>query len=174
MKRVYLSFPIRGQEDTVFERNDIYKKWASKQFPGYEIYSPIDENHIGEKELKTHTDISETARYMGKDIEAVILSDIVVLFPGHENSNGCKVEKFTAQTYGKIVEEYDYYLTDDLLFKVMFRYASRHKEDTEIVSKLNDDIIELRKAYHKRRDSNGKARIELYLIADEIRDGDKF
>ena len=173
MKRVYLSFPIRGQEDTVFERNEKYKKWASKEFPGFEIYSPIDENHIGETELKTHCDPKETARYMGKDIEAVILSDIVVLFPGYEKSRGCTVEKCAAETYDKIVEEYDYYLSNDILLKVMSEYASRHSENTELIEKLTGDIMELRKTYHKIRNYGGQTRIELYVITDDIMNEDK-
>ena len=38
---------------------------------------------------------------MGRDIEQVILCDALFLCKGWENSRGCKIEKYTAELYGK-------------------------------------------------------------------------
>ena len=103
-KKIYISLPIAFQEDTVFERNQnakdyLYKKYGEK----YEWVSPIDLNHIDDDALGNHLAIEKTAYYMGKDIEQVILCDAILMCPGWENSKGCKVEKMTAETYGKEV-----------------------------------------------------------------------
>lgn len=101
LKKIYISLPIANQEDTVYERNNEACKYAINL--GYEAVSPIDGNHISEDDLKTHTQLERTAYYMGRDIEQVILCDAILMCPGWENSKGCKVEKFTAETYSKEV-----------------------------------------------------------------------
>lgn len=102
-KKIYLSLPIAGHEDTVLELNEEYKEVIKENFPDWDIYSPIDENGIGEAELKDHTQLERTAFYMGKDIEAVILCDAIAMGPGWGDSKGCRVEKYTAEIYGKEV-----------------------------------------------------------------------
>ena len=102
-KKIYISLPIAFQEDTVYERNDAAKEYLKKKYKKYEWVSPIDSNHIDDEALGNHLAIERTAFYMGKDIEQVILCDAILMCPGWENSKGCKVEKFTAETYGKEV-----------------------------------------------------------------------
>ena len=100
-KKIYISLPIAFQEDTVYERNNDAKQYVRNNYPEYEIVSPIDTNHIDDEALGNHLQIEKTAYYMGRDIENVILCDAILMCPGWENSKGCKVEKFTAETYGK-------------------------------------------------------------------------
>ena len=38
--------------------------------------------------------------YMGKDIEQLMNCDIMIQMNGWENSKGCRVENFVADTYG--------------------------------------------------------------------------
>jgi len=102
-KKIYISLPIAFHEDTVYERNDEAKKYIKEHFKGCTWHSPIDENHIDDEALGNHLVIERTAYYMGRDIEQVILCDAILMCPGWENSKGCKVEKFTAETYGKEV-----------------------------------------------------------------------
>ena len=102
-KKMYISLPIAFQEDTVYERNDAAKEYLRKKYKKYEWVSPIDSNHIDDEALGNHLAIERTAFYMGRDIEQVILCDAILMCPGWENSKGCKVEKFTAETYGKEV-----------------------------------------------------------------------
>ncbi len=100
-KTIYISLPISNHEDTVFERNEYAKKYIKTFFPNYDYYSPIDENNITEKDLIDHTRKDKMAHYMGKDIEAVIMCDAILMCTGWENGKGCKVEKYTAEIYGK-------------------------------------------------------------------------
>ena len=102
-KKIYISLPIAFQEDTVYERNDAAKEYLKKKYKKYEWVSPIDSNHIDDEALGNHLAIERTAFYMGRDIEQVILCDAILMCPGWENSKGCKVEKYVAETYGKEV-----------------------------------------------------------------------
>lgn len=102
-KKIYISLPIAFQEDTVYDRNNDAKEYLKKHFKKYEYVSPIDTNHIDDEALGNHLALDRTAYYMGKDIEQVILCDAILMCPGWENSKGCKVEKYTAEIYGKEV-----------------------------------------------------------------------
>jgi len=100
-KKIYISLPIAFQEDTVYQRNKEAKDYLIKKYCHYDYISPIDNNKIDDEALGNHLELERTAYYMGKDIEQVILCDAILMCPGWENSKGCKVEKFTAETYGK-------------------------------------------------------------------------
>ena len=102
-KKIYISLPIAFQEDTVYERNEEAKRYLKKWYKKYDFISPIDHNHIDDEALGNHLALERTAYYMGRDIETVILCDAILMCPGWENSKGCRVEKFTAETYGKEV-----------------------------------------------------------------------
>ncbi len=102
-KKIYISLPIAFQEDTVYKRNECAKTYLQINYHNYDYVSPIDANQIDDEALGNHLAIERTAYYMGKDIEQVILCDAILMCPGWENSKGCKVEKFTAETYGKEV-----------------------------------------------------------------------
>ena len=102
-KKIYISLPIAFQENTVYKRNQEAKDYLTKNYYHYDYISPIDNNKIDNEALGNHLELERTAYYMGKDIEQVILCDAILMCPGWENSKGCKVEKFTAETYGKEV-----------------------------------------------------------------------
>ena len=102
-KKIYISLPIAFQEDTVYKRNAEAKEYLKANYKKYEWISPIDENHIDDEALGNHLQIEKTAYYMGKDIEQVILCDVILMCPGWENSKGCQCERFVAEMYGKEV-----------------------------------------------------------------------
>lgn len=99
--KVYISLPITDHEDDVHIRNLQAKKYIEKKFKGYVSVSPLDCNKIDEAAFETHTQLSKTAYYMGKDIEQVILCDAILMCPGWLYSKGCQVELYTAKIYGK-------------------------------------------------------------------------
>ena len=100
-KKFYISIPIAFREDDVHERNDEIKKYLDEMFPDIEYVSPIDYNHVDIKKVGNQTSIEQNAKFMGRDIEQVILSDAIVLCEGWEKSRGCKIEKYTAELYQK-------------------------------------------------------------------------
>lgn len=102
-KRIYISIPITGREDTIFERNELAKKEVKEL--GYEYVSPIDNNDVCEEDLKNHTNLEKTAIYMGEDIEDLITCDSIYLCQGWENSRGCQIEKFVAEKFNKEILE---------------------------------------------------------------------
>lgn len=98
-KVCYISLPINGHEDTVFERSDNAKELISKL--GWESISPIDNNGITKQNIDGHNSKKMTGYYMGRDIDILISEcDSILLCEGWENSKGCRVEKFVAETYG--------------------------------------------------------------------------
>lgn len=99
VKTVYVSLPIAGHENTVYDRNDEAVNYIKSL--GKTPISPIDINHIDDKALGNHFQIEKTAYYMGRDVEQVILCDALFLCKGWENSKGCKVEKYVAEIYSK-------------------------------------------------------------------------
>lgn len=106
-KKIYISLPIAGKESTVFKRNIEAKEYCERYLSEYDVVSPIDENHIDDVALGNHCELSMTAKYMGRDIENVILCDAILMCPGWESSKGCKVEKYTAETYSKNILYYN-------------------------------------------------------------------
>lgn len=101
--KIYISLPIAGKEDTVYNRNYEAIEYIKKNYPNYDYISPIDLNHIDNEALGNHLELDRTAFYMGRDIEQVILCDAILMCEGWENSKGCNVEKFTAEVYNKSV-----------------------------------------------------------------------
>lgn len=95
MDKIYISIPITGKEDVVFERASIAK--AALLGLGYEPLCPLDLN----KETKEHTELQNVAEFMGNDIKNIILSDGIYMCKGWESSRGCQVEWLCAKLYGK-------------------------------------------------------------------------
>ena len=63
----------------------------AKYFPDCEIFSPF--------EVAPEKDMPDSY-YMGRDIEQLMNCDIMIQMNGWENSKGCRVENFIADTYG--------------------------------------------------------------------------
>lgn len=99
-KRIFVSLPIAGQEDTFFQRIDEAIAYCQKHFPEYDIITPKDINNVTKKVLVDHTEREKTAFYMGRDIEALINSEAILSCEGWERSKGCQVERKCAEVYG--------------------------------------------------------------------------
>lgn len=98
MKRIYISLPITGHEDTYEERLQElvkvtesfarYKKFTDADFCEYEIITPKDVAYGVEDRMKNpkYTD------YLLACLEAIVDCDVVILGDGWENSKGCCIE----------------------------------------------------------------------------------
>ena len=66
---------------------------------GFEVINPFSIYH-GERKGKP-----TTGQYMGADITALIdHADIIFMCSGWQHSKGCRVERFVAETYGKVIK----------------------------------------------------------------------
>lgn len=97
--KCFISLPIAGKEDTVFERANHAKEEVIKL--GFIPVSPLDLNEINNENIDGHGD--RVAFYMGKDIETLINCDAIYSCDGWEYSKGCQVERKCAEVYGKII-----------------------------------------------------------------------
>lgn len=97
-KKCFISIPITGVEDKA--RNDIKNaiSYLSKSFPTCIFISPF--------EVAPKKDMPDSY-YMGKDVEKLMESDIIIQMPNWENSKGCRVENFIADTYNIAKISYD-------------------------------------------------------------------
>lgn len=99
-KRIFVSLPISGQEDTFFERIEEAEAYCKKYYPEYDVITPKDINNVTSEILEDHTEREKTAFYMGRDIEELINSDAILSCEGWEKSKGCQVERKCAEVYG--------------------------------------------------------------------------
>lgn len=88
--RCFLSIPITGQEEkarkTIADTINILKE----RFPYSTFYSPFEVAPL---------EYMPDSYYMGKDIEQLMKCNIIIQFDGWQESKGCRVENFVADTY---------------------------------------------------------------------------
>ena len=116
MKKIYISLPITGHEDTYEERLQElvkvaegfarYKKLEDDDFSGYEIITPKDVAYGVEDRLKNpkYTD------YLLACLSAIVDCDIVILGDGWLRSKGCRIEMHFATNL-------DIYVTEEAIIK---------------------------------------------------------
>ena len=91
--KMYLSFPITGRniKDVKGYAKRIKKTWEDK---GYEVITPFEVVPEDEKPY---------SYCMGKDIEAVLECDGIIMCEDWFMSKGCRTENYVAQVYGKMI-----------------------------------------------------------------------
>ena len=91
--KMYLSFPITGRniKDVKVYARRIKKTWEDK---GYEVITPFEVVPEDEKPY---------SYCMGKDIEAVLECDGIIMCEDWFMSKGCRTENYVAQVYGKMI-----------------------------------------------------------------------
>lgn len=93
--KIYISLPITGydlQERKQYAEN--VKERLQKIYPDGEIITPFDVNpdqSLPYEEL------------IGKDIAALLTCDMVYICKGSDTSSGCRLERYAALIYGKII-----------------------------------------------------------------------
>ena len=110
MKKLFVSIPMTGVEDSVVSRfQDVLEKitFFNPEFSEYEIVPPVDIDKCFDKNGLTEESYEhDTAWYVGRDVELVMHCDAIYSCKGWENSKGCRVERFAAEMYGlKLFEE---------------------------------------------------------------------
>lgn len=112
MKRIYISLPITGHEDTYEERLQElvkvaesfarYKKLEDADFCEYEIITPKDVAYGVEDRIKNpkYTD------YLLACLDAIVDCDVVILGDRWFESKGCRIEQHFATNLGiYLIEE---------------------------------------------------------------------
>ena len=91
-KKCFISVPISGLDyKRQREKADIVKGWLSKK--GYDVINPFEILHGKNPTL---------GDYIGANIKALIEhADEIFMCKGWQNSKGCRIERFVADTYGK-------------------------------------------------------------------------
>lgn len=89
--KMYLSFPITGRKlkDVKVYAKRVKMKWESL---GYDVITPFE---VCEEENKSY------AYYMGKDVEALLECDGIIMCDDWFTSKGCRLEYNVAEIYGK-------------------------------------------------------------------------
>lgn len=115
---IYISLPISGIE---FEQVDASTTFATGvlEKKGHTAVNPLDVcGAVGDE--------MDYAACMGKDIEALLRCDAIVLLYGWKQSRGCKLERKAAEIYGlKVFEGLDKVPENTALWFIF------GKEDTE-------------------------------------------
>ena len=102
-RKVYISLPMAGYEDTIWSRYESAVAYI-KQKKGYEsceIIPPVDISDYNPNIKKHHKSGKHTyGYYLGKDREVLCECTDILLYGNWQNSKGCKIEKYTAETLG--------------------------------------------------------------------------
>lgn len=100
MKTIYISLPMSGQEDTIWERYVKAKIELKQKFgDSIEIKGPY--NIVDFKEPDKFEYDRDWCYYMAKDVEDLLRSDAIYLTNGWSKSKGCRVEKAISVEMGK-------------------------------------------------------------------------
>lgn len=110
---IFVSLPFSGAEDTLGER---YKKaliYISENIkPKYDYVHIVTQSNIDDLIVnKKSVADSEYPYFMGKDIEAVLKADAILMCTGWEKSKGCNIEYMAASQFGKDIYYMQPYVT---------------------------------------------------------------
>lgn len=103
--KIYIATPVNARNEATLEEKRLaayyrmceIRKELHKRLPKAEFHSSFDE-HIApiNKELCKSEDC-----IMGDCVAEVMSCDVILMDDGWGDSHGCKVERYTAQEYGK-------------------------------------------------------------------------
>lgn len=88
--KMYLSFPITGRcmKDVKVYAKRVKQKWVDM---GFEVITPFEVCNV---------EGMPYAYYMGRDVEALMGCDGIILCPDWFSSKGCRLEYNVAEIYG--------------------------------------------------------------------------
>lgn len=143
-KKCFISLPIAGRENDVFDRVEVAKEEVKRL--GFEPISPLDLNELHPDNIDGHE--YSTSYYMGRDIEALIDCDAIYCCEGWKKSKGCQVERKTAEVYKLEIFEQNSNFSDtlenqikrvynSLLTKYRYQSSQLLQSDPELISTRN-------------------------------------
>lgn len=93
-KRMYVSLPITGRRIESVKRfaKAVKDKWIDL---GFDVITPFDVNPLEGMPYNY---------YMGRDVEALLACDGIILCDGWFQSKGCRAECSVAEIYKKIIK----------------------------------------------------------------------
>lgn len=95
--KIYISLPITGYAIDHVEARCVFATGVL-QAKGHEAVNPLDVCGVAGNEM-------DYAACMGRDIEALLHCDAIVMLDGSKQSKGCKLERKAAELYGLQVFE---------------------------------------------------------------------
>ena len=111
MKKIYISLPITGHEDTYEERLQELVKVAE----GFARHQMLNCNDLDEYDIITPKDVAygvedriknpKYTDYLLACLEAIVDCDIVILGDRWFESKGCRIEQHFARNFGIFVTE---------------------------------------------------------------------
>lgn len=100
MKKIYISLPMSGQEDTIWKRYVKAELELKNKFSdGIEIKGPYNIEDFKEPDKFEYN--RDWCYCMAKDVEDLLRSDAIYLTKGWSKSKGCRVEKAISVEMGK-------------------------------------------------------------------------
>lgn len=90
-KKIYVSLPMKGKEDTIELRINQAIEYCKKYLPEYELTFPCNIEEFLGNNKKIERD-HPYGWYIGEDIKIEFECDSILLTPGWENSLGCRIE----------------------------------------------------------------------------------
>ena len=102
--KIYIATPVNARKEptliakqaAAFKRVCELRKEIEKYLPDAEVRSSVTNIVVARKGLE-----DREAAIMGSCVRMVMESDVILMDDGGGDSHGCKVERFTAQEYGK-------------------------------------------------------------------------
>lgn len=93
-KKMYLSLPITGRnlEKVKIFAEKVKRKWEAQ---GFKVITPFDVNPLEGMPYNY---------YMGRDIEALLACDGIILCCDWFSSRGCRAECSVAEVYKKVIK----------------------------------------------------------------------
>ena len=102
--KIYIATPVNARKEKTLKAKQAaaklrvieLRKQIKKHLPDAEVVSSV--THIY---AATRGNANAEARIMGECVRLVMECDIILMDEGWGDSHGCKVERFSAQEYGK-------------------------------------------------------------------------
>ena len=102
MNKIYVSLPMKGQEDTIEERCKRIQEYADINYPGIELVFPNNITQFFGDNKRFERD-HPYGWYIGEDIKLMFDCDTILMTKGWEQSLGCNIELDVAKRIGMTI-----------------------------------------------------------------------